>query len=173
MNAKCDNCGDAAIYTAFHFEAGGVSVCRKCLKSHINEYSQVKTKNHPEKEIQTHEKKTDIPEDMWEAVGALRGALGDNPCVILDEADPEDGDRHYFFSDPDLYGAIQEVVTNLPGKTFQGHSYVALAYALMKHGVVCEAAITDSTDYDGGKMLRGICRAFEDLHSPANDKDQP
>ena len=69
-----------------------------------------------EKEIQTHAKKTVIPEDMWEAVGALRGALGDNPCVILDEADPEDGDRHYFFSDPELYQAILDVLEQLPHK---------------------------------------------------------
>ena len=121
-----------------------------------------------EKEIQTHAKQTDIPEDMWEAVGALREALFDNPCVILDAEVCEDEDRHYFFSDPDLYSAIEKVVENLPGPLFQGHSYVALAYALQKHGVICEAAITDSTDYDGGKTLRGICRAFEDLNSPAN-----
>ena len=121
-----------------------------------------------EKEIQTHAKQTDIPEDMWEAVGALREALFDNPCVILDAEVCEDEDRHYFLSDPDLYSAIEKVVENLPGPLFQGHSYIALAYALQKHGVICEAAITDSTDYDGGKTLRRICRAFEDLNSPAN-----
>ena len=112
---------------------------------------------------------------MWEAVGALREALFDNPCVILDAEVCEDEDRHYFFSDPDLYAAIQKVVENLPGPIFKGHSYVALAYALQKHGVICEAAVTDSTDYDGGKTLRGILRAFEDLNSPANAKlsDEP
>ena len=121
-----------------------------------------------EKEIQTREKQTDIPEDMWEAVGALRESLFDNPCVILDAEVCEDEDRHYFFSDDDLYAAIQKVVENLPGQEIHGKSYVALAYALQKHGVICEAAITDSTDYDGGKTLRGICRAFEDLHGIGN-----
>lgn len=121
-----------------------------------------------EKEIQTHAKQIDFPEDMWDAIGALRESLFDNPCVILDTESPKGEDRHYFFSDADLYGAIQKVVENLPGQAIHGKSYVALAYALQKHGVICEAALTDSTDYDGGKTLRGICRAFEDLHSPAN-----
>lgn len=123
-----------------------------------------------EKEIQTHAKQIDFPEDMWDAIGALRESLFDNPCVILDAEVCEDKDRHYFFSDADLYAAIQKVVENLPGPIFQGHSYVALACALQKHGVICEAALTDATDYDGGKTLRGILRAFEDLNSPANDK---
>lgn len=120
-----------------------------------------------EKEIQTHAKQTDIPEDMWEAVGALREALFDNPCVILDAGVCEGEDRHYFFSDDELYGAIQKVVENLPGPIFQGHSYVALAYALQKHGVICEAAVTDSTEYDGGRTLRGIFRAFCELSEDA------
>lgn len=123
-----------------------------------------------EKEIQTHAKQTDIPEDMWEAVGALREALFDNPCVILETESPDIEDRHYFFSDPELYSAILKVVENLPGQAIHGKSYVALACALQKHGVICEAAINDSTVYDGGKTLRGILRAFEDLHSPANAK---
>lgn len=127
-----------------------------------------------EKEIQTHAKQTEIPEDMWEAVGALREALFDNPCVILETESPDGEDRHYFLSDPDLYAAIQKVVENLPGPIFQGHSYVALACALQKHGVICEAALTDASDYDGGKTLRGILRAFEDLNSPANTQaDRP
>lgn len=117
-----------------------------------------------EKEIQTHAKQTEIPEDMWEAVGALREALFDNPCVILDTESPEGEDRHYFFSDPELYAAIQKVVENLPGQAIHGKSYVALACALQKHGVICESALTNATEYDGGKTLRGILRAFEDLH---------
>lgn len=119
------------------------------------------------KEEQKYAKQTGIPEDMWDAVGALREALFDNPCVILDAEVCEDEDRHYFFSDPELYAAIQKVVENLPGPIFQGHSYVALAYALQKHGVICEAAVTDSTNYDRGKTLRGILRAFKDLNADA------
>ena len=52
---------------------------------------------------------------LFAAVDALRGALGDNPCVLVDDnpAQPS-ANRHYFFSDPDLEAAIKVVIPHIP-----------------------------------------------------------
>lgn len=39
---------------------------------------------------------------MEKAIDAVRGALHDNPCVLLDG----ETNRHYWFSDPDLQNAL-------------------------------------------------------------------
>lgn len=47
--------------------------------------------------------------DLNEAVDALRGALGNNPCVLH-----EHNNEKYFISDPDLKNAIIKLFPHLP-----------------------------------------------------------
>ena len=51
--------------------------------------------------------------DLFAAIDALRGALGDNPCVLLKADENGEHFRHYF-SDPDLEAAIKAVIPHLP-----------------------------------------------------------
>lgn len=73
------------------------------------------------KQEQEYAKRTEIPNDMRSAVNALREALHDNPCVILDGKDRFGKDRHYFFSDPDLFKALKAVVPFLPKTAKRRH----------------------------------------------------
>lgn len=50
----------------------------------------------------------EIPENMKDAVNALRAALGDNPLLITENS------GNYFFADWDLLKAIESTIPHLP-----------------------------------------------------------
>lgn len=78
-------------------------------------------------------------EDLLAAVDALRGALGDNPCVLL-SGDSKD---RYYFSDPDLEAAIRKIMPLIPTVKHSLTVHTDLARAAGNaYNVLCDALET-------------------------------
>ena len=92
------------------------------------------------------------------AVDALRGALLDNPCIILDEPDEHGKDRHLFFSDPFLASAIKTVIPHLPddAKTDKCRSCGLIAGQRMKIAGSKKSIIVEIYN-DCGHPMCGDC----------------
>jgi len=64
-----------------------------------------------------------LENDFLDVAEAMRTALGDNPCVIIDthDEDPVKRYAHYHFSDKDLVTAFMAGMTKFSDKTTEGN----------------------------------------------------